>query len=138
MKQSSHHHSGDNLNAEQPRLEMTRDLPDSAGHLFPATMTTLLAQLGRRYTAQRDALLGERKQRQAAWNAGAAPGFEPETADIREGDWRVAPIPEDLRDRRVEITGPVNRKMVINALNSAVPGCSWPISRILRRRAGAT
>src|SRR5262249_21131955 len=49
---------------------------------------------------------------------GWVPDFLPETRDVREGDWRVAPLPADLRDRRVEITGPVDRKMVINALNS--------------------
>jgi malate synthase len=55
---------------------------------------------------------------QKALDAGWLPGFLDETAEIRAGNWTVAPIPEDLRDRRVEITGPVDRKMVINALNS--------------------
>ena len=50
--------------------------------------------------------------------AGELPDFLPETADVREGDWRVAPFPDEIADRRVEITGPVDRKMVINALNS--------------------
>jgi len=97
---------------------MTRELPAEARQLFPTALTKLLFQLGTRHSARRNALLGDRKARQAGWNAGSAPGFEDETAEIRERDWRVAPIPEDLRDRRVEITGPVSRKMVINALNS--------------------
>ena len=56
--------------------------------------------------------------RQQEIDAGQLPDFLPETAHIREGDWTVAPIPNDLLDRRVEITGPVDRKMIINALNS--------------------
>ncbi len=62
--------------------------------------------------------LAARVERQAQFNAGALPDFLPETAEIRDGDWTVAPLPKDLLDRRVEITGPVDRKMVINALNS--------------------
>jgi len=63
-------------------------------------------------------LLEQRKAVQAEYDAGALPQFLPETASVREGDWTVAPIPEDLKDRRVEITGPVDPKMIINALNS--------------------
>jgi malate synthase len=63
-------------------------------------------------------LLERRRLRQAELDAGALPGFLPETKGIREGDWRVAPAPADLQDRRCEITGPVERKMMINALNS--------------------
>ncbi len=62
--------------------------------------------------------LAAREQRQAEFAKGALPDFLPETAEIRSGDWTVAPLPADLLDRRVEITGPVDRKMVINALNS--------------------
>ena len=63
-------------------------------------------------------LLARRQKRQAQLDAGTLPGFLPETASIRAGDWKVAPIPPPLLDRRVEITGPVERKMVINAFNS--------------------
>jgi len=63
-------------------------------------------------------LLGRRHERQRELDAGALPGFLPETRGIREADWRVAPAPADLRDRRCEITGPVDRKMMINAFNS--------------------
>jgi malate synthase len=77
-----------------------------------------LAQLARTFEPERRRLLAARVERQAAITAGQLPDFLPETRNIRDGDWRVAPIPSDLLDRRVEITGPVDRKMVINALNS--------------------
>ena len=63
-------------------------------------------------------LLQRRAERQAEFDAGVKPDFLPETRHIREAEWTVAPIPADLRDRRVEITGPADRKMIINALNS--------------------
>ncbi len=77
-----------------------------------------LAGIARRFEPQRRRLLEAREQRQAGWDAGALPDFLPETRAIREGDWKVAPLPDDLLDRRVEITGPTTRKMIINALNS--------------------
>ena len=77
-----------------------------------------VAGLHRRFDGRRQALLAARIERQKAFDAGALPDFLPETAHIRAGDWQVAPIPADLMDRRVEITGPTDRKMVINALNS--------------------
>ena len=78
----------------------------------------LLAHLHRRFEPQRQARLAARQAKQAAFDAGALPAFRDDTRAIREGDWRVAPIPAALQDRRVEITGPVDPKMVINALNS--------------------
>ncbi len=77
-----------------------------------------LAELHRRFDARRKRLLALRAERQQRFDAGERPDFLPETAHVRESDWRVADIPRDLCDRRVEITGPVDRKMVINALNS--------------------
>jgi malate synthase len=77
-----------------------------------------LARLHREFNPRRIELLSERQRRQEALDRGEMPGFPRETAQVREGDWQVLPVPEDLRDRRVEITGPVDRKMVINALNS--------------------
>jgi malate synthase len=76
-----------------------------------------LADLHRRFDATRRRLLTLRSERQKRLDAGETPDFLPETAHIREGDWQVAPVPADLLDRRVEITGPVDRKMIINALN---------------------
>jgi len=77
-----------------------------------------LTKLAREFESRRRELLHQRQTRQRAIDAGAMPDFLPETADIRESEWTVAPIPHDLLDRRVEITGPPDRKMIINALNS--------------------
>ena len=77
-----------------------------------------LSKLAREFEPRRRELLQRRQIRQREIDAGALPGFLPETAHIRESEWTVAPIPKDLLDRRVEITGPVDRKMIINALNS--------------------
>jgi malate synthase len=78
----------------------------------------LLAELHRRFEPTRQKLLAARRDRQARFDAGERPDFRADTRAIRAGDWRVAPIPAALQDRRVEITGPVERKMIINALNS--------------------
>ena len=80
--------------------------------------SAFLTKLAREFEARRQQLLARRRARQQQIDAGQLPGFLPETAHIREAHWTVAPIPHDLRDRRVEITGPVDRKMIINALNS--------------------
>ena len=77
-----------------------------------------LTGLARKFEPRRQELLARRRERQKQINAGLMPDFLRETADVREADWSVAPIPADLLDRRVEITGPVERKMIINALNS--------------------
>src|SRR5690606_26083476 len=77
-----------------------------------------LAGLHGRFDARRRQLLAARRERQAAFDRGGLPDFRADTRAIRDGDWRVAPIPRALLDRRVEITGPVDPKMVINALNS--------------------
>lgn len=77
-----------------------------------------LAMLHRRFNGRRLELLDRRKVVQARLDAGELPDFLVETRAIRDGDWRVAAVPADLQDRRVEITGPTDRKMVINALNS--------------------
>ena len=77
-----------------------------------------LTKLAREFEARRQQLLARRRTRQQQIDAGQLPDFLPETAHVRESEWTVAPIPHDLCDRRVEITGPVDRKMIINALNS--------------------
>lgn len=79
---------------------------------------TFLAQLARRFEPRRKELLAARERVQAELDEGAKLDFPAETAEVRAGDWKVGPIPTDLQDRRVEITGPPERKMVINALNS--------------------
>ncbi len=85
--------------------------------LTPAALD-FVAGLQRRFGPRRAELLARREAVQAELDEGRLPDFLPETRHIRDGDWKVAPIPEPLLDRRVEITGPVDRKMVINALNS--------------------
>ena len=85
--------------------------------LTPEALEFITA-LHRRFNHTRQELLHDRELRQVAIDAGEMPGFLESTADIRNGDWQVAPVPADLTDRRVEITGPVDRKMIINALNS--------------------
>src|SRR5580704_9768886 len=77
-----------------------------------------IAGLHRRFNRRRLELLVRRMERQEDFDAGKLPDFLPETEFVRDGDWKVEPIPADLLDRRVEITGPVDRKMIINALNS--------------------
>jgi malate synthase len=79
---------------------------------------TFIATLSRAFAGRVDELLRARGQQQAAFDTGASPEFDPETRQIRESEWTVADLPLDLRQRRVEITGPVDRKMIINALNS--------------------
>ena len=85
--------------------------------LSPAALA-FLAELHRKFDPQRKALLAVRAERQKRFDAGELPDFLSETKEIRDSEWQVAPIPADLQDRRVEITGPVDRKMIVNALNS--------------------
>jgi len=94
------------------------DTPECYDSLLNDAALGFLADLHRHFEARRQTLLRARHKRQLRYDAGESPGFLPETGNIRTGDWRVAPIPNDLRDRRVEITAPVERKMIINALNS--------------------
>ena len=79
---------------------------------------SFVADLHRRFDATRKRLLARRGERQRRFDTGELPDFLAETKHIRDGNWKVGPIPKDLQDRRVELTGPVDRKMVINALNS--------------------
>jgi len=85
--------------------------------LTPAALR-FVVKLQRQFGDRRQALLQNREKRQAQVNAGEMPDFLTDTRHIKEGAWQVAPIPDDLQDRRVEITGPTDRKMIINALNS--------------------
>ena len=88
------------------------------GEVLGTDALGFLAALHRHFDAGRKALLDARVARQARLDAGELPDFPAVTADLRAAEWRVAPAPADLADRRVEITGPTNAKMVINALNS--------------------
>jgi malate synthase len=94
--------------------------PVSGAHaeILSTEAVEFVAGLARRFESRRQELLARREQVQSRLDAGERPAFPAGTAEIRSGDWRGAPIRDDLRDRRVEITGPVDRKMIINALNS--------------------
>ncbi len=101
-----------------PGIEINgRITPEFAKILTPEAVA-LAARLQRAFGQRRNELLARRAVRQAELDAGKLPDFLPETRAIREGSWTCAPTPADIVDRRVEITGPVDRKMVINALNS--------------------
>src|ERR1035441_5345241 len=93
--------------------------PRFAEVLTPEAIAFIVG-LQRKHNARRKELLAARAVRQASLDAGQKPDFLPATRAIRESEWIVAPLPADLLDRRVEITGPVDRKMIINALNSSV------------------
>jgi malate synthase len=82
----------------------------------------LVARLHREFDSTRRELLGAREERQAELDAGGTLDFPSATREIREGDWTISPEPDDMQDRRVEITGPASRKMVINALNCGASG----------------
>jgi malate synthase len=101
-----------------PNVEIrTAGAPRVEEILSPGALS-FLGELHRRFNATRLQLLAARAQRQKRFDAGETPDFLPETKSVRDGDWKVGPIPGDLQDRRVEITGPVDRKMIVNALNS--------------------
>ena len=103
---------------EHNDLDVRGEVTPTFAEILTPEALTFVASLEQQFGARRRELLQKRVERQVRLDAGEMPGFLPETAHIREQSWRVAPIPTDLQDRRVEITGPVDRKMVINALNS--------------------
>ncbi len=101
-----------------PGIQITGEIRPDYESILSGEALDFLAELARQFTARRDDLLEAREARQAEIDAGQLPDFLPQTAAIRDDrSWRVAPVPADLQDRRVEITGPTDRKMVINALN---------------------
>jgi malate synthase len=99
-------------------IEITGALPGNFGEILTPDALRLVAKLHRTFNDRRKELLERRNRRQVELDHGKTPDFLPETEQIRADDWKVAPIPKDITDRRVEITGPTDRKMVINALNS--------------------
>ena len=109
-------------------LEMDLELDTEIHGAINETQETILTSealefatlIHKKYNPKRLELLENRKVRQAEIDSGTMPDFLTETESIRQGDWKIASIPDDLLDRRVEITGPVDRKMIINALNSDV------------------
>jgi malate synthase len=99
-------------------IRITAPVTESYGKILSPEALRFVAELSARFEPRRRQLLRAREERWARLQAGELPAFLDETRDVRESKWTVAPIPPPLRDRRVEITGPVDRKMIINALNS--------------------
>jgi len=99
-------------------MEIRAEIKPGYEQILTPEALALVAKLSRAFEPRRQELLAARVERAKRLDAGERPDFLPETAHIRNGDWKIAPIPQALECRRVEITGPVERKMVINALNS--------------------
>jgi malate synthase len=99
-------------------LTLTAGIPEGSESILSPQALAFVASLAEQFGARRSALLEARTARQLEFDAGTLPDFNPDTKPIRISDWKVAEIPADLRDRRVEITGPAEPKMMINALNS--------------------
>jgi malate synthase len=98
-------------------VELRGPVPPGGAQILTAEALGFVARLHRAFESRRVQLLARRAARQREFDAGRLPDFIPETSDLRAREWTIAPQPNDLRDRRVEITGPTDRKMVINALN---------------------
>ncbi|MBW0143903.1 malate synthase A [Sphingomicrobium clamense] len=103
---------------ERPRAIAAASTVERADHVLTHEALDLVAELHARFDERRKALIAARAERQARYDAGELPDFRADTRDIRKSDWTVGAIPPALQDRKVEITGPTNAKMVINALNS--------------------
>ncbi len=101
-----------------PRVAVEPSKVRGADKVLTGGVLELLAELHERFEDRRQALLDKRMERQDRFDAGELPDFREDTREIREAAWTVAIAPPDLQDRRVEITGPINAKMLINALNS--------------------
>ncbi|MDO8178310.1 MAG: malate synthase A [Undibacterium sp.] len=99
-------------------MQITGEIKPGFEQILTPDALALVAKLSRAFEPRRQELLAARTARAARLDAGELPDFLPETKHIREGDWKISPIPKALECRRVEITGPVERKMVINAFNS--------------------
>lgn len=99
-------------------VEILGPMNSAYEHILTRGALAFVAQLARTYTSRVEGLLEVRRKEQLRYDAGERPTFLEETKRVREREWQVAQLPEDLLDRRVEITGPVERKMIINALNS--------------------
>ena len=104
--------------ADSNGVEVVGKVTSEFAQILTPEALDFVAKLERNFRARRLECLQQRQERQARLDGGEALDFLPETKHIREGNWKCAPIPADIRDRRVEITGPTDRKMVINALNS--------------------
>jgi len=106
------------MSTQTTGIEIIGNLKTEYSEILTPEALNFVEQLERRFGQRRRELLEAREQRQEEINAGKLPEFLADTKHIRESEWTIAPLPDDLKDRRVEITGPTDRKMVINALNS--------------------
>ncbi|MEH7114890.1 malate synthase A [Neobacillus niacini] len=106
------------MSTQTTGIEVVGKLKSQFDEILTPEALNFIEKLERNFGARRNELLQFRQKRQEELNNGKLPDFLPETKHIRNGDWSIAPLPKDLQDRRVEITGPTDRKMVINALNS--------------------
>jgi malate synthase len=100
-----------------PGIEITAQVTPEFAQILTPDAVAFVARLQRAFGARRTDLLARRVARQVQFDAGELPGFLAETKEIRDDDWTCDPVPAGIEDRRVEITGPVDRKMIINALN---------------------
>ncbi len=107
-----------NLELKGETLELHGPVPAHLAPVVTADALRFVASLAERFESRRNDLLSRREVYQAAMDEGGLPGFDPTSEEVRRSSWQVAPPPAELRDRRIEITGPTERKMVINALNS--------------------
>ncbi len=103
---------------QEKQIDLLGPVTPASSEVLTPEAVAFIADLSRTFERRRSELLERRRERQKELDHGHYPDFLPETEWIRQSDWKVAPIPADLQDRRVEITGPVDRKMIINALNS--------------------
>ncbi|CAM2893925.1 malate synthase A [Chryseobacterium flavum] len=102
----------------ETKTQLKINHPEQFEEVLTSDLIEFLVVLHQNFNDRRSGLLEERKKAQKEFDRGNLPGFLKETEEIRKGEWKCASLPEDLLDRRVEITGPVDRKMIINALNS--------------------
>ncbi len=107
-----------NQNPQLENIQITGAITPEFAEILTPEAISFVANLARAFSERRESLLQMRVRRQAEIDAGKMPDFLPETEHIRNSNWTISPEPADLQDRRVEITGPAERKMVINALNS--------------------
>lgn len=108
----------ESMSTQTTGIEVVGALKAHYDEILTPEALKFVEELEQKFGARRIELLQNRQKRQEEINNGHLPDFIPETKQIRNGDWTIAPLPKDLQDRRVEITGPTDRKMVINALNS--------------------
>ncbi|MBA4538252.1 malate synthase A [Bacillus aquiflavi] len=106
------------MSTQTTRLNIIGDMKQGYSEILTSEVLAFVEELEKKFGQRRIELLQKRQERQEEINQGKLPDFLPETEHIRKSDWTIWPLPYELRDRRVEITGPTDRKMIINALNS--------------------